>query len=170
MMMDPGLVTELTAVAEAAGARLRAETDADGEAAHAAAGRLVAAASAAMAGGHPLIDIARAEVQGKEDVRDALRADTLRSVERTGRRARETRSEHHQAIGRAMRLGLSTREIAAAAEVTHGTVRAISNRVSAEGAAKPQAGMSGSDIESHEGRAEEVAEGQPQRPEEEDHW
>jgi DNA invertase Pin-like site-specific DNA recombinase len=122
-----------------------------------------------MATGHPLIDIARAEVQGKEDVRDALRADTLRSVERTGRRARETRSEHHQAIGRAMRLGLSTREIAAAAEVTHGTVRAIGNRVSAEAAEKPQAGMSGSDIESHEGRLEDVGEGQPQRPEEEDH-
>lgn len=132
-----GLVTELAAVAEAAGARLRAETDADGDAAQAAAEALVAAASAAMAAGHALSDIARAEAQGKEDVRDALRGDTLRSVERTGRRARETRSDHHQAIARAMRLGLSTREIAAAADVTHGTVRAISNRVSAGDAEGP---------------------------------
>ncbi len=31
-----------------------------------------------------------------------------------------------------MRLGLSTREIAAAAGVTHGTVRSISNRLSAK--------------------------------------
>ncbi len=30
-----------------------------------------------------------------------------------------------------MRLGLSTREIAAAADVTHGTVRAIVNRLTA---------------------------------------
>jgi DNA-binding NarL/FixJ family response regulator len=73
--------------------------------------------------------IALAEARGKDDVRDALRGETLRGVERSGRRAREARIEHHQAIARAMRLGLSTREIAAAAGVSHGTVRAISNRV-----------------------------------------
>ncbi len=129
-----GLVGELAAVAEAAGARLRAETDADGLAATAAAGQLMTAAGAAMAAGHSLSDITQAEARGKQDVRNALRGDTLRSVERTGRRARETRMEHHQAIARAMRLGLSTREIAAAADVTHGTVRAISNRLAALGA------------------------------------
>ncbi len=67
-----------------------------------------------------------------ERVRNSLRGDTLRSVDRSGRRAREARSEYHQAIARAMRLGLSTREIAAAAGVTHGTVRSISNRLSAK--------------------------------------
>ncbi|HEY2317888.1 MAG TPA: hypothetical protein VGH67_06280 [Solirubrobacteraceae bacterium] len=126
-----GLVTELAAVAGAAGARLRAETDVDRDAAQAAADALVAAAGAAMAAGHSLSAIAEVEAQGKEEVRDALRDDTLRSVARSGRRARETRAEHHQAIARAMRLGLSTREIASAADVTHGTVRAISNRMSA---------------------------------------
>jgi DNA-binding NarL/FixJ family response regulator len=129
-----GLVGELAAVAEAAGARLRAETDADREAAGAAAEQLVSAAGAAMAAGHSLSAITQAEARGQEEVRTALRGDTLRSVERTGRRARETRMEHHQTIARAVRLGLSTREIAAAADVTHGTVRAISNRMAAVGA------------------------------------
>jgi DNA-binding NarL/FixJ family response regulator len=126
-----GVVSELAAVAEAAGARLRAETDADGDAATAAAEALVVAASAAMAAGQSLTDIAQAEAEGQQDVRNALRLDTLRRVEGTGRRAREARIEHHRAIARAVRLGLSTREIAAAAEVTHGTVRAISNRLAA---------------------------------------
>src|SRR5436305_4481328 len=111
-----GLVAELAAVARAAGDRLRAETDADDDAAKAAAEALVTAATAAMAAGHSLSDIAQAESRGKQDVREILRGDTLRSVERSGRRARETRMEHHQAIARAMRLGLSTREIAAAAD------------------------------------------------------
>jgi DNA-binding NarL/FixJ family response regulator len=124
-----GLVSELEAVAKAAGNRLRAETDADADATVEAAQALVTAATSAMAAGHSLSDITQAEARGKDDVRDALRAETLRSVERSGRRARELRIEHHQAIARAMRLGLSTREIASAAGVTHGTVRAISNRL-----------------------------------------
>jgi DNA-binding NarL/FixJ family response regulator len=128
-----GLVGELATVAEAAGARLRAETDADAEAASAAAAQLVSAAGAAMGAGHSLSAITQAEARGQEEVRNALRGDMLRSVERTGRRARETRMEHHQTIARAVRLGLSTREIAAAADVTHGTVRAISNRLAAAG-------------------------------------
>jgi hypothetical protein len=124
-----GLVGELAAVAKAAGDRLRAETDAKRKPAKAAGDALVTAATSAMSAGHSLGDITEAEASGKEGVRDALRPDTLRSVERTGRRAREARLEHHRAIARAMRLGLSTREIAAAAGVTHGTVRAISARL-----------------------------------------
>ena len=42
------------------------------------------------------------------------------------RRKRDT--EYEQAIGRAGRLGLSHREIAAAAQVSHATVRAILTR------------------------------------------
>lgn len=129
-----GLVADLAPVAQAAGARLRAETDADAEAARAAAEALVSAATGAMAAGQSLSDITQAEARGQEEVRNALRGDTLRSVERTGRRAREARIEHHQAIARAVRLGLSTREIATAAQLTHGTVRAISNRLAAGGA------------------------------------
>ena len=125
-----GLVTELAAVAQAAGDRLRAETDANARAAKAAGEALLAAATAAMAASHSLSDITEAEAHGKDGVRDALRSDTLRDVKRSGRRAREARQEHHQAIARAMRLGLSTREIATAAGVAHGTVRAIINRLS----------------------------------------
>lgn len=126
-----GLGSELAAVAQAAGDRLRAETDADDQAAIAAGEALLAAATTAMAAGHSLSNITEAETAGKEGVRTALRADTLRDVKRSGRRAREARQEHHQAIARAMRLGLSTREIATAARVAHGTVRAIINRLAA---------------------------------------
>jgi DNA-binding NarL/FixJ family response regulator len=164
-----GLASELAAVAEAAGARLHAETDADKDAAQAAAEALVAAASAAMGAGESLSAIAEAEAHGKDAVRNTLRADTLRSVARTGHRARETRSEHHQAIARAMRLGLSTREIAAAAEVTHGTVRAISNRV-ATGRAEGPLGDSRGEVELDEDPPEEVHEGEDQSSEHHHEW
>ncbi|HEX3832163.1 MAG TPA: hypothetical protein VHW04_09345 [Solirubrobacteraceae bacterium] len=127
-MSEP--VAELAAVAQAAGDRLRAETDGDAGAAKAAGDALLSAATEAMAAGQSLSDITQAEAYGKEGVRNALRPDTLRDVKRSGRRAREARQEHHQAIARAMRLGLSTREIATAARVAHGTVRAIMNRLS----------------------------------------
>jgi DNA-binding NarL/FixJ family response regulator len=129
-VVTSGLVAELAAVAQAAGDRLRAETDGDARAAKAAGDALLAAATAAMAVGHSLSDITQAEAYGQERVRDDLRPDTLREVKRSGRRAREMKEEHHQAIARAMRLGLSTREIATAARVAHGTVRAIMNRLS----------------------------------------
>jgi hypothetical protein len=129
---EAALEGELIAVAEAAGSRLRAETDQDEEAARTAAEELVRAASAAMAAGHSLTAIARAEARGKEAVRQTLRGDALKLVERTGNRARETRFEHHQAIARATRLGLPMREIAQAAGVTHGTIRAINNRLAGQ--------------------------------------
>ena len=125
---------ELLAVAEAAGARLRAETDQDAEAARAAADALVQAASAAMAAGHSLSQIARAEADGKATVRRTLRADALKLVERTGHRARQMQVEHYEAIARSTRLGLPMREIAQAAGVTHGTIRAINNRLASHSA------------------------------------
>ncbi|HXZ73041.1 MAG TPA: hypothetical protein VEH31_19510 [Streptosporangiaceae bacterium] len=127
------LADELAAVAQAAGERLRAETDLDHEAAKRATEELMTAATAAMAAGHSLSHITRAEAIGQETVRDSVRPEALGHVERSGRRAREARAEHHQAIARATRLGLSTREVAAAAGVTHGTVRAISDRVTGAG-------------------------------------
>jgi hypothetical protein len=126
---------ELLAVAEAAGERLRAETDEEPAAADSAAQVLLSAATAAMSAGYSLSEIARAEAGGKEDVKRTLGGEALKRVERSGRQARDARAEHHRAIARAMRLGLSTREIAGAAGVTHGTIRAIVNRVAATGAA-----------------------------------
>lgn len=124
---------ELEIVAQAAGDRLRAQTDENFPAIDQASQALVSAATAAMGAGYSLSEIARAEMDGKDEVRSALSGDALRRVERTGRQAREAQLEHHRAIGRAMRLGLSTREIAAAADITHGTVRAITNRLAAAG-------------------------------------
>lgn len=135
-----GLVPpELLAVAEAAGERLRAETDEDSAAADNASQAILSAATSAMSAGYSLSEIARAEARGKEEVKSALSGDALKRVERSGRQARDARAEHHQAIARAMRLGLSTREIAVAADVTHGTIRAIVNRLAIKGAgAKPE--------------------------------
>ncbi len=127
---DRPLPAELMAVAEVAGARLRAETDGDRDASSAAAESFLAAATAAMSANYSLGEIAQAEARGKEAVRGEIGGEALRLVEHSGREAREAEAEHHRAIGRAMRLGLSMREIAVAAGVTHGTIRAISNRLS----------------------------------------
>jgi hypothetical protein len=118
----------LVAVANAAGERLRAETDDDTAGATTAADSLMHAATAAMGAGYSLRDIAAAEARGQDAVRNELRADALRGVDRTGRQVRDAEKAHHDAIGRATRLGLSTREIAHAAGVTHGTIRAITQR------------------------------------------
>lgn len=120
---------ELLAVAEAAGARLRAETEGGRDAGQSASEALMKAATSALGAGYSLREIAGAEASGQEDVRRALAGDALKRVERTGSHTRDAEREHHRAIARAMRLGLSTREIAVAAGVTHGTIRAISNRL-----------------------------------------
>jgi DNA-binding NarL/FixJ family response regulator len=129
---DAVLEGELLSVADAGGARLRAETDEDAEAARTAAEGLMRATASAMAAGHSLTEIARAEARGKESIRRTLRADALKLVERSGHRARESQAEHYRAIARATRLGLPMRDIAQAAQVTHGTIRAINNRLAGQ--------------------------------------
>jgi hypothetical protein len=136
-------------VADAAGTRLRAEVAVDRDLDAAASQELLAAVTAAFSAKHSLAEIARAEARGKERVRRELGGDALKRVERTGRQAREAEAEHHRAIGRAMRLGLSMREIALAAGVTHGTIRAIGNRV-----AEDDTSESTSDDQAHEGQHE----------------
>lgn len=128
-VVDRPLGEELGAVEEAAAARLRAETEGDRDGAGVAAEALVAAATAAMSAGYSLREIAQAEERGKEHLREGLRGDALKRVERSGRHMRDAGVEYHRAIARAVRLGLSMREIAQAAGVTHGTIRAISNRL-----------------------------------------
>ena len=119
---------ELLAVADVAGQRLLAGVDGDAGDAMQTGEKLREAAGAAMLAGYSLSAIAAAEAAGKEAVRNALRGETLKRVQRTGEQAREAAAGHRLAIARAMRLGLSTREIASAAGVTHGTVRAIAIR------------------------------------------
>jgi DNA-directed RNA polymerase specialized sigma24 family protein len=60
--------------------------------------------------------------------RQELSGEVLRQVTRAAKRKREADSEYEQAITRAGRLALSQREIAAAAQVSHGTIRAILTR------------------------------------------
>lgn len=136
--LDQPSAPELLAVADAAGARLRAETDEDSDAAGAATEALVTATASAMRAGHSLTEIARAEARGKEDVRREFGRDALKRVERSARQARDAQAEHHRMIARALRLGLSTRDIASAAGVTHGTIRAISIRLSEDAPSSDQ--------------------------------
>ena len=110
------------------------------------------AASAAIAAGAALSAIADAERTGQLRARRALSPDVLRHVTRAAKRKREADSgireadsgireadsgireadsEYEQAIARAGRIGLSHRDIATAAEFSHGTVRAILARSSA---------------------------------------
>ena len=145
------LAPELAAVADAAGARLRGEVAEDRDLDAAASDELLAAATAAISANYSLMEIAQAEARGKEKVRRELGGDALKRVERTGLQAREAEVEHHRAIGRAMRLGLSMREIALAAGVTHGTIRAISNRLAENGVAST---MVGDQLDSAEGELE----------------
>jgi DNA-binding NarL/FixJ family response regulator len=122
------LAPELEAIATAAADRLRgevADTGQDDSELHHA---LAHAASAAIAAGHSLGAIADPENVGQRRARDQLRGDVVRQISRAARRKRDTEAEYEQAVIRAVRLGLTHREVAAAAEVTHGTVRSILDR------------------------------------------
>jgi DNA-binding NarL/FixJ family response regulator len=129
---DATLSPELEAIAAAAHDRLRAEADSDVHTTGAAQRRVADAASRAIAAGAALGSIAAAERTGELRARDALSADVLRQVGRAARRKREADGEYEQAVRRAGRLGLSHREIAVAAEVSHGTVRAMLSRANAD--------------------------------------
>lgn len=130
----------LAAVAAMAAALLRADADDDSAGVQTAAEAVRNAAMAAIAAGHSLRDVARAEEEGQETVRNELRADALRRVDRAGQRMRDAEDAWHAAISRAMRLGLSAREVAQAAGVKHGTIRAITGRRAIRGAAADVAG------------------------------
>jgi DNA-binding NarL/FixJ family response regulator len=128
---DDALAPELEAIAAAADDRLQAQAGQDLSAHEAAQRRVAEAASAAIAAGAALGAIADAERAGELRARRALSTDVLRHVSRAAKRKREADSEYEQAITPAGRLGLSHREIATAAEVSHGTVRAILTRATA---------------------------------------
>ncbi len=125
---DGELAPALEAIATAAADRLRAQTDGDTQRAQEPSQRLAEAASRAIEAGLPLSAIADAEQTGQTRARDELGPDVLRRVERAARRKREADDEYHQAVARAVRLGLAHRDVAAAAHVAHGTVRAIMAR------------------------------------------
>jgi DNA-binding NarL/FixJ family response regulator len=119
---------ELEAISAAAANRLRNEATGTRQDDPELRRAVAQAASAAIAAGLPLGAIADAERTGQQRAREELRPDILRQIARAARRKRETETEYEQAVIRAMRLGLTHREVAAAAEVTHGTIRAILDR------------------------------------------
>ena len=125
---DEALSPELEAIAATAHDRLHAQAALDLSAEQEAQQRVAAAASAAITAGAALAAIADAEQEGERRARHELGADVLRQVGRAAKRKRDADPEYEQAIGRAGRLGLSHREIATAASVSHGTIRGILTR------------------------------------------
>jgi DNA-binding NarL/FixJ family response regulator len=124
------LAPELEAIAAAAADRVRALADASAEDGGLQR-RVAEAASTAIAAGAALGAIAAAEQVGQARARGELGPDALKRIARASRRRREADAEYEQEILRGARLGLPHREIATAAEVAHGTVRAILARTDA---------------------------------------
>lgn len=122
---DVELSGGLQEIATSAAELLRALTGGDVEREADLRRRVGEAASRAVAAGLLLSTIADAEQIGQRRVREELGPDLLRRVERAARRKREAEHEYEQAVVRAVRLGLAHRDVAAAAQVAHGTVRAI---------------------------------------------
>lgn len=124
------LAGELEAIAAAAAARLRAETEKNDEQAAEAQQTVIAAAGRAMATGVSLGEIAAAEQAGQARVRGELGKELLRTIERTTRRRREIDHEYEQASRRGGRPGLTHRELAGAAGAAPRTVRPMLARSS----------------------------------------
>ncbi|MBV9193888.1 MAG: hypothetical protein JO168_07050 [Solirubrobacterales bacterium] len=130
---DVELSEELEAVAAAAAERLRAVGDGDLDRDADLQRTVGEAARHAIAAGVSLASIADAERIGHERAREELGPELLRRVERAARRRREAEREYEHAVVRAGGLGLAHRDVAAAAQVAHGTVRAIIARAQTDG-------------------------------------
>lgn len=139
---EPALAPELEAIASAAADRLRAQSSGNPDDDGALQQAVAQAASAAIASGLPLGAIADAERSGQARARHELGSELLRRVERAAKRRREAEREYEDAVIRAAGLGLPHRDIATAAEVAHGTVRAIIART--ETASDPSTGPTAS--------------------------
>ena len=131
------LAPELEAVATAAEQQLRTMASEEPANADHLGQALADAATAAITSAHPIAAVADAEQRGQQRARAALSRELLTRVERAARRRREAEHDLHQAIARAARLGLAHREIAAAAQVAHGTIRAILTRASGDATPAP---------------------------------
>src|SRR5437763_272521 len=122
-MADDGLLDEVRATAEAA-----LEARANGDGSDEPARQALAAARAALDGGHAISAIAVAEAEGERAARDRVGAQMLRSVERSAKKLRDATEEYERAVVQAVRRGLAARDIAARAGVSHGTVAAVARR------------------------------------------
>jgi hypothetical protein len=150
---DVELAGELDAIATAAADRLRAQTDSDAEREVELQRTVGDAATRAIAAGPlPVAEIAEAERIGQRRGRGELGAEVLRRVERAARRKRGADSEYEQAVVRAGRLGLAQRDVAVAAGVAHGTVRAILARTATAAAQRAAATTTAAIPEDEPGR------------------
>jgi hypothetical protein len=118
------LAPELEAIATASADRVRAQADATADDSELQR-RVADAASATIAAGAGLGADAAAEQIGHARAREELGPDVLKRITRASRRRREADAAYEHEIHRGDRIGLTHREIATAAEVAHGTVRAI---------------------------------------------
>ena len=97
----------------------------------------LAAARAALDGGHAISAIARAESAGEKAARERLGGQVLRSVERATKKLADATAEYERTIVQAVRVGLPARDIAARADVSHGTVAAVARRYEQASATPP---------------------------------
>lgn len=133
-MTDPALLDEVRQSAEAA-----LEARATGEESAEATARKLAAARAALDGGHSIAAIAAADADGELAARERVGGQVLRLVERSAKKMRDSTEEYERAIVQATRLGLPARDIAARAGVSHGTVGAIARRHEQADTSPPEA-------------------------------
>ncbi len=129
---------ELQQVADSAAGVLRAEIDEHPQLDEQRAAEQAAIINAVRAG-HPLTAISQAGTQGQHATRDELRGELLKRIAQTARRVQEATAQHHDAIRRADRAGLSAREIATHAQTAHATIRAIPTRTATQPADPPTA-------------------------------
>jgi DNA-binding NarL/FixJ family response regulator len=122
---EPALAPELEAIATAAAERLRAQASGGAQDGADLQRAVAQAASAAIDAGAELDAVAQAQRIGQHRARRELGSELLRRVERAAKRKRDAEREYEDAVLRAAVLGLAHREIATAASVAHGTVRAI---------------------------------------------
>jgi DNA-binding NarL/FixJ family response regulator len=141
-MADPALLDEVRQSAEAA---LGAQ--ATGEESDETTARKLAAARAALDGGHSIAAIAAADTEGERAARERVGGQVLRLVERSAKKMRESTEEYERAIVQATRLGLPARDIAARAGISHGTVAAVARRHEQADATPPEgAAQEASDV------------------------
>lgn len=148
-MADDDALETVRAAAEAVVEAQVAEGDEE-----AARQRALAAARVALDAGHAISAIARAESAGEKAARERLGGQVLRSVERAARKLADATAEYERTIVQAVRVGLAARDIAARANVSHGTVAAVARRhEQASATSAPQAAAdeaSGSDAHTQE--------------------
>lgn len=122
---EPALSPELEAIATAAAEVVRSQATEGAHDNEELQKRVREAAGVAIAGGADLDAVAQAQRTGQARARGELGSELLRRVERIAKRRDEIEHEWEDAIRRAARVGLPHRDIASAAKVAHGTVRAI---------------------------------------------